>query len=213
MSRNYGMLDASLIANPSPGHVETLVVVSYIPNLLTVLRIAATPVLVMLLKYEMFPGALLLFVLAGVSDALDGYIAKRFHYETRLGAILDPVADKVLLVSCFIFLTVMNHLPFWLLVVVVFRDIVIVGGYLLLVILEGGVKMQPSRVSKLNTVFQISLIMVVLVQLAAGMDVSAVIQALIVLVTVTSVLSGVHYVWVWAFRRGGEVKNAPEQSR
>lgn len=178
-----------------------MVVVSYIPNLLTVLRIAATPVLIMLLTYEMFAGALLLFVLAGVSDGLDGYIAKRFHYETRLGAILDPVADKVLLVSCFIVLTVMNFLPFWLLVLVVFRDIVIVAGYLVLVILEGGVSMSPSRLSKLNTVFQICLIAAVLIKLALGISLAMIISVLIAAVTITSVLSGVHYVWVWAFRR------------
>ncbi|MBS1269818.1 MAG: CDP-diacylglycerol--glycerol-3-phosphate 3-phosphatidyltransferase [Gammaproteobacteria bacterium] len=155
----------------------------------------------MLLKYEMFYGALLLFVLAGVSDGLDGYIAKRFHYESRLGAILDPVADKVLLVSCFIVLTIMKELPFWLLIVVAFRDIVIVGGYLLLVILEGGVKMNPSRISKLNTVFQICLVAGVLIKLAAGMDFYLLIPALIALVTATSVVSGAHYVWVWAFQR------------
>lgn len=189
-----------------------MVVVSYIPNLLTVLRIAATPLLIMLLKYEMFPGALLLFVLAGISDGLDGYIAKRFQYQTRLGAILDPVADKILLVSCFVVLTVMGHIPFWLLVVVVFRDIVIVGGYLLLVILEGGVKMSPSGISKLNTVFQICLVASVLIKLAAGIQLGVVIPVLIAIVTVTSVSSGVHYVWVWAFRRGG-VGEAPRQAK
>lgn len=185
-----------------------MAVVSYIPNLLTVLRIAATPVLIMLLKYGMFPEALLLFVLAGVSDGLDGYIAKRFHYQTRLGAILDPVADKVLLVSCFVMLTIMGHIPFWLLIVVVFRDIVIVGGYLLLVIVEGAVKMSPSRVSKLNTVFQICLIAGVLIELASGLEFDVALRALIALVTITSVFSGAHYVWVWAFRRDGEAESA-----
>lgn len=180
---------------------RTLVVVSYIPNLLTLLRIAATPVLIMLLTYEMFPGALLVFALAGISDGLDGYIAKRFHCETRLGAILDPVADKVLLVSCFIMLAVMNHIPFWLLVVVVFRDLVIVVGYLVLVILEGGVNMSPSRISKLNTVFQICLVAAVLINLASGVALPMAVPVLIAAVTATSVLSGVHYVWVWAFRR------------
>lgn len=178
-----------------------MAVASYIPNLLTLLRIAATPVLIMLLTYEMFQGALLLFVLAGVSDALDGYIAKRFGYQTRLGAILDPVADKILLVSCFIVLTIMGYLPLWLLLVVAFRDIVIVGGYLLLVILEDSVTMSPSWISKLNTVFQICLVAAVLVTLASGLELPMVISALIAAVTVTSVLSGVHYVWVWAFQR------------
>ncbi|MDZ7842457.1 MAG: CDP-alcohol phosphatidyltransferase family protein [Gammaproteobacteria bacterium] len=187
-----------------------MVVVSYIPNLLTMLRIAATPVLIMLLNYEMFPGALLLFVLAGISDGLDGYIAKRFHYQTRLGAILDPLADKLLLVSCFIVLGVMGHIPFWLLVVVVFRDLVIVVGYLLLVILEGGVNMNPTSISKLNTVFQICLIAVVLINLAVDLALPLLIPVLITAVTVTSVLSGVHYVWVWTFRRDAHARGLDE---
>lgn len=178
-----------------------MVVVSYIPNLLTLLRIAATPVLIMLLTYEMFAGALLLFVLAGISDGLDGYIAKRFHYQTRLGAILDPLADKLLLLSCFVVLGIMGHIPFWLLVVVVFRDLIIIVGYLLLVILEGGVNMSPSGVSKLNTVLQICLVAAVLVNLASGVELPMVVPVLVAMVTATSVVSGVHYVWVWAFRR------------
>jgi len=184
---------------------------SYIPNLLTILRIVATPVLIMLLKYEMFAAALLVFVLAGVSDGLDGYIAKRFQCQTRLGAILDPVADKVLLVSCFIVLTVLEHLPFWLLVVVAFRDIVIVGGYLLLVTLESDVKMKPSLVSKLNTLLQICLVAAVLIKLGAGLSVGYLIPALIALVTVTSISSGIHYVWVWTFSwSSGALHQDPE---
>jgi cardiolipin synthase len=196
-----------------PDTLETVVVLPYIPNLLTLLRIAATPVLIMLLNYGLFSQALLVFVLAGVSDGLDGYIAKRFNYQTRLGAILDPVADKVLLVSCFTVLTVMNHLPFWLLVVVVFRDLVIVGGYLLLVILEGGVKMNPSGISKINTVLQICLAAAVLIKLATGVEVPYLMPVMFGLVTLTSVLSGGHYVWIWAFRRGETAKDAPGQDR
>lgn len=173
---------------------------SHIPNLLTVLRIVATPVIVILLKYELFPQALLVFVLAGVSDGLDGYIAKRFNYQSRLGAILDPVADKLLLVTCFIVLTVMTYLPFWLLVVVAFREIVIVGGYLLLATLEDEVKMSPTLVSKLNTVLQICLVAAVLIQLGFGLTLGYAVPSLVVMVAVTSVLSGIHYVWVWTIR-------------
>lgn len=158
----------------------------------------------MLLNYQMFTWALAVFVLAGITDGLDGYTAKRFQQQTRLGAILDPVADKVLLVSCFIVLTVMGFLPFWLLVVVAFRDIVIVGGYLLLVILEGGVSMRPSRISKLNTLFQICLVAAVLVRLALELDLTLVLWILIALVTATSIGSGAHYVWHWAFLRAGD---------
>lgn len=177
----------------------------YVPNLLTLFRIAAAPVLVLLLKYGANDLAVVLFVAAGVSDGLDGYIAKRFNYQTRLGAILDPVADKLLLVSSYVMLTLLGHLPFWLLVTVVFRDVVIVGGYLVLVTLNGSVHMQPSIVSKLNTVLQITLVGVVLVAAAQWLSIPWLTSTMIVLVTITTVLSGVHYVWFWGFRRDSAV--------
>lgn len=178
-----------------------MTVVSYIPNLLTVLRIAAVPALILLLTYDMYKASLLLFALAGISDGLDGYIAKKYHYQTQLGAILDPVADKALIISCFVMLTVMNQLPFWLLVTVVFRDVVIVGGYVMLISLQDEVSMQPSLISKLNTVFQICLVGLMLVQLAFSFQATYLMWALIIAVVVTTIWSGVHYVWVWGFQR------------
>ncbi len=180
--------------------------VSYIPNLITILRVAAVPILILLLKNEYFEPALLLFVAAGVSDALDGYIAKKYRVQSQFGAILDPVADKILLVSCFVMLTLLDHLPFWLLVIVVFRDVLIVGGYLVLVMLGTSVQMRPSAVSKLNTLFQICLVSLVLARLAGWIDLSIVVESLIILVAATSVLSGVHYVWVWGFGKEGIAK-------
>ena len=181
-----------------------MTVLPYIPNLLTVLRIVAVPVLIVLLTYEMFEAAVLLFGLAGISDGLDGYIAKRYHYETRLGAILDPVADKALIISCFVMLTILNYLPFWLMVTVAFRDVVIIGGYVVVVLLQGEVKMQPSRVSKLNTVFQICLVGWVLIQLAISVHIPYLVWTLVIAVTVTTIWSGVHYVWAWGFHRTTE---------
>lgn len=164
------------------------------------------PILILLLKNEYFEPALLLFVAAGVSDALDGYIAKKYRVQSQFGAILDPVADKILLVSCFVMLTLLDHLPFWLLVIVVFRDVLIVGGYLVLVMLGTSVQMRPSAVSKLNTLFQICLVSLVLARLAGWIDLSIVVESLIILVAATSVLSGVHYVWVWGFGKEGIAK-------
>ncbi len=183
---------------------------SFIPNLLTLLRAAAAPVLIVLLEDRAFDLALLLFILAGVSDGLDGYIAKRYHFETRLGAILDPVADKALLVTAFVMLTILGIIPLWLLVTVVFRDVLIVSGYLVLVTLNGNVPMQPSFVSKLNTVMQISLIAVVLAEQARWLDVPNLSSLLIACVFVTTVISGAHYVWVWAFGRQGGIADKPE---
>lgn len=150
--------------------------------------------------------ALLLFLAAGVSDALDGFIAKKFNFESKFGAMLDPVADKILLVSSFVMLTLLGHLPFWLLVIVVFRDILIVGGYLLLVTLRESVQMRPSIVSKLNTLFQICLVGFVLAQLAGWVELAPLREFLIVLVAATTVLSGIHYVWVWGFGKEGIAK-------
>lgn len=180
--------------------------VSYIPNLITVLRIAAAPILVLLLDSQAYNLALIVFLAAGISDALDGFIAKSFDFESEFGAILDPIADKILLVSSFVMLTLLGHLPFWLLVIVAFRDILIVGGYLVLVMLRESVQMSPSVVSKLNTVCQIALVGLVLGQLAGWIDMQLVIDALIVVVALTTVLSGIHYVWVWGFGKEGIAK-------
>ncbi len=178
---------------------------SFIPNLLTLLRAAAAPVLIVLLEDKAFHLALLVFILAGASDGLDGYIAKRYHFETRLGAILDPVADKVLLVSGFVMLTILDLIPLWLLVTVVFRDVLIVGGYLVLVTLNGSVQMQPSAVSKVNTVMQISLLAVILAQQAQWIAIPMLTTVLVSGVFATTVISGAHYVWVWAFGKHSDV--------
>ena len=155
-------------------------VVSYIPNLITVLRIAAAPVLILLLDSEAYELALIVFLLAGISDGLDGFIAKKFNFESKFGAMLDPIADKILLVSSFVMLTLTGHLPFWLLVIVAFRDVLIIGGYLVLVMLREPVEMRPSVLSKLNTVFQICLVGLVLAQLAGWVELRGLVDFLIV---------------------------------
>jgi cardiolipin synthase len=180
----------------------------YIPNLLTLLRVAAAPVLIVVLEERAYNLALLVFIFAGASDGLDGYIAKRYRCETRLGAILDPVADKVLLVSAFVMLTFLDLLPLWLLVTVVFRDVLIVGGYLVLVILDGTVHMRPSLASKLNTLLQILLVAVVLAQHADWLPLASMIDPLTLLVFATTVVSGAHYVWVWAFGRHSNIRQS-----
>lgn len=182
------------------------IVVSYIPNLITVLRVVAAPLLILLLKYGNYELALLLFLIAGISDGLDGYIAKKFNVQSQFGAMLDPVADKILLVSCFVMLTLLGHLPFWLLVIVSFRDVLIVGGYLVLVMLKVTVQMAPSIVSKINTVCQICLVGLVLAELAGWVALGSVVDLLIVVVAATTVISGIHYVWLWGFGKDGIAK-------
>jgi cardiolipin synthase len=169
---------------------------SHLPNIITIARIALVPVLILLLKDQDYAAGLIVFVIAGASDALDGYLAKRLNVQSRLGAILDPVADKLLLVSAYVMLAVLGHIPFWLVLVVVFRDLLIVGGYMLYTSHAGPVKMRPSILSKLNTLMQIALVAVILAQQAAGLA-WPLAGVLVYAVLVTTVVSGAHYLWSW----------------
>jgi cardiolipin synthase len=174
---------------------------SQLPNLLTLSRIALVPVLILVLKDSDFTAALWVFLAAGISDGLDGWIAKRWRYTSRFGAILDPVADKLLLVTSYAMLTWLDLLPFWLVLIVVFRDLLIVGGYLAYTSMVGTVKMSPSQLSKFNTVAQIMLVVAVLVHEAIGLNYPLLIESLIYIVFLTTVASGVHYVWIWGVRK------------
>jgi len=173
---------------------------AHLPNILTLLRIAASPVLILLLKNDQYSAALWVCALAGISDALDGYLAKTFRCETRIGAILDPIADKVLIASVVVMLAMNGVLPFWLLLVIVFRDLLIVGGWMLLTMLNMEVTMRPTFISKTNTVFQILLLLGLIVEQSGVLPVADfIIYALMTIVVVTTVLSGLHYVWIWGF--------------
>ena len=183
---------------------------SHLPNVITLARVALVPVLILLLKDQDYTAALIVFVIAGLSDALDGYLAKRLNVQSRLGAVLDPAADKLLLVSTYVMLTVLGHIPFWLVLVVAFRDLLIVGGYLLYTSHAGPVKMRPSFVSKLNTFLQITLVAVILAQQAAGLAWLPA-EALIYAVLASTVLSGAHYLWLWLIKKDIEAAQSDEK--
>lgn len=174
-----------------------MVSISQLPNLITISRIALAPVLILLLKDQEYAVSLAVFVIAGVSDGLDGFIAKRFHFESRLGSILDPLADKILLLSSYVMLTLLDHLPFWLMLTVAFRDLLIVGGYLVYTSMVGPVQMRPSWLSKFNTLVQILLVIVILAQQALALVYPPLVEVLIYAVLLTTVASGVHYIWIW----------------
>ncbi len=173
----------------------------HLPNMITLLRMAFVPLLILVLKDHHYLDALWVFLIAGVSDGLDGYIAKRFGFVTQLGAILDPLADKVLLVSAYVMLALLTFVPFWLVLVVTFRDVLIVGGYLVYTSLYGPVVMRPSRVSKFNTFAQILLVIFLLAERAFGFHVPHVQAALVFAVLVTTIASGGHYLWTWGVVR------------
>ncbi len=188
----------------------------YVPNAITVLRIALVPVFILALNDREYFTALVVFAVAGVSDSLDGFIAKQFNLATRVGAILDPVADKLLLVSAYIMLVVVGHLPLWLVLTVGFRDLMIVGGYLVYSSL-GPVQMRPTYLSKFNTLMQITLVVVVLTQQAGLLPLLSLDWYLMYVVFATTVTSALHYVWIWGVKRHGDTAgsstNAAERRR
>jgi cardiolipin synthase len=137
-----------------------------IPNFITLGRIISVPVIFWLLLSSQNRSAFFVFVFAGVSDAVDGYLAKRFNWTTELGAYLDPLADKLLIVSIFIALGARGELPLWLVIAVVSRDILIVAAVLLAWLLDQPVRIKPLAVSKANTALQIVLAATVLADTA-----------------------------------------------
>ncbi len=174
-----------------------------IPNLLTILRVLLTPVFVVFFMQERLWSALVTFGAAGLTDALDGIIARILHQRSRLGAMLDPLADKTLLVTSFVCLAIKGWIPGWLAVVVVSRDVIIVGG--LAVLSFSGVdireRIRPILISKINTMAQMLLIMAVLGGRAffAGQEspLPMAVDGLVLAVAVFSVLSGGFYILEW----------------
>jgi cardiolipin synthase len=137
-----------------------------LPNFLTLLRIAGIPVFLIFLVDGRYPEALGVFIAAGVTDALDGAIARLTHSKTTLGAYLDPAADKLLLLSAFISLSFMSEVPRWLTVVVITRDVVVVlGFFLLFTMTQETMEVRPSISGKLSTFFQLASVTLVLVSL------------------------------------------------
>ena len=166
-------------------------------NLVTLARLLAVPIIVWLLLSGEYVATFWLFTLAGLSDAIDGFVAKRFDQRSELGALLDPVADKTLIVSVFVTLGVAGHLPNWLVILVVFRDLLIVGGFLLATALTQPINWRPLIVSKLNTALQLVLVAGSLAQLAFGFDAQGTFVVLTYLVGATTVLSGGGYIVRW----------------
>jgi cardiolipin synthase len=169
-----------------------------VANLISLARLIAVPVVIWGILADEMALAFWIFVAAGLSDAVDGFIARHFHEQTELGSYLDPLADKALLVSVYIACGHVHYLPYWLVILVVFRDILIVGGVILLYTLNHRrPQMSPLWISKLNTAVQIVLAAMVLAGGAFDIPPDRVIQALIWIVGVTTALSGVSYLVKW----------------
>ncbi len=133
-----------------------------LPNIITVLRILCVPVVVWLISSENYFAAFWLFLAAGISDGIDGYLAREWNQRTELGAYLDAIADKALLVSIYVALAMVKTIPAWLTIAVVSRDVMIIGAVLLSWLMDKPVTIAPLKISKLNTVAQISFAAMVL---------------------------------------------------
>lgn len=180
-----------------------------IPNIISFLRILLTFPVVWALLEQQFTLALILFFVAGVSDGLDGYLAKHYHWQSRLGGLLDPLADKALLVSSFLCLGGLGILPSWLVAIVIMRDVLIVSGALIYSIQVEQLNAQPSLISKLNTLLQIVLVLAVVIDRGLFQLPPVLLESLIWSVLVTTVLSGLGYVVEWSRRAIDARKEKP----
>ena len=168
-----------------------------IPNLITLGRILLVPIVVWAILANSMFLAFVLFLVAGVSDGVDGFLAKRFDMTTELGAYLDPLADKALIVSIYLTLGISGNIPRWLVILVVSRDILIVGGIMLSWLMGNPLKIRPLLVSKLNTVAQIAFACVVLGSLGLKYEVPTLQTVLIWVVATLTLLSIAAYLAEW----------------
>ncbi|WP_222937678.1 CDP-alcohol phosphatidyltransferase family protein [Spartinivicinus ruber] len=171
---------------------------SYIPNVLTVIRLLLVIPVALALWWRAYQLAFALFVVAGLSDGLDGFLARRFNWHSRFGAMVDPLADKLLLVVTYIVLTLTAVIPWWLTAVILSRDIIIVSGAIAYHHLVGPYDFKPTMLGKLSTFCQILLAVLLIIHLAMLINLSAWLTDSLMLLTLTvTILSGADYVWVW----------------
>lgn len=187
---------------------------SYLPNIITVLRVILLFPLTYFLLVENYQVAVIIFFVAGFSDALDGYLAKRFSWVSRFGAIMDPLADKALLVLTMAILTINQEISWPLFITVAVRDIYIVSGAYYYHWLLGPYEMAPSKLSKLNTFVQLLLVTTLMVSLGYRPLSEWLINFLIAMTFATTISSGVHYTWVWGKKMRRELgrRNSSEQA-
>ena len=168
-----------------------------IPNAISVARILLTLPVIYLLVERDYGTALWLFAIAGLSDGLDGFLAKHYRWQSRLGGLLDPLADKALLMSAFLVLGATGLIPMWLVVLVVLRDLVIVGGALYYHFRVEDLEAAPTLASKLNTLVEIVLVLAVTLDAGPLPLPDGLLGGLEWLLVATLLASGGQYVWVW----------------
>ena len=168
-----------------------------IPNIITLGRILLVPFIIWAIASSQMEIAFAIFIIAGVSDAVDGFLAKRFNMSSELGALLDPLADKALLVSIYVTLGIWGAMPRWLVILVVSRDIMIVGAVIVSWLFDKPIPMKPLMVSKLNTFAQVALAALVLAALGFGFKSSPFDVILMGAVAILTLLSVSFYLVEW----------------
>ena len=171
--------------------------IANIPNIITLGRIILVPIVVWAIAANQMEIAFAVFIVAGISDAVDGFLAKRFNMTSDLGALLDPLADKALLVSIYIALGIWGAIPRWIVILVVSRDIMIVSAVIVSWLFDKPVQMKPLMVSKLNTAAQVAFAALVLGSLGFGFRLSPYDVILMALVTVFTLVSVSLYLVEW----------------
>ncbi|MEX2473976.1 CDP-alcohol phosphatidyltransferase family protein [Marinobacter sp.] len=172
----------------------------WIPNALTFLRILLIIPFAAALLAAQYRLALGIFFVAAATDAIDGFLARQFNWKSRFGAIADPLADKALLITAYLVLTLTSVLPVWLFALVLGRDLLIVAGGLAFHYWVGRFEMEPSIPGKLNTLIQILVILAIIILLGGLLMPPWVLNAGIYLVAASAIFSGVHYLVVWSIR-------------
>ncbi len=185
---------------PDDTKVNPSTLLSLLPNLITLARLLAVPLMIFVLLEEAYVFAFWLFLAAGISDALDGLIAKQFGAVTEIGAYLDPIADKALLVSVYVTLGHLGTIDPWLVILIVSRDLMIIGGAILFQTLTQSLRMEPLWISKVNTACQIVLALVVLSKSGFGLTQPWITETLTWVVAATTILSGGAYIYKWGLR-------------
>ncbi len=165
-----------------------------IPNTLTILRILLIPLFVTAIIYKRFDYALVLFTVAALTDLFDGLVARIKNQKTPIGAFLDPLADKFLLVTSFIILTLMELIPKWLTITVISRDIIVVTGWIILYLHTGSSKVEPSILGKLSNTLQVITIALIIISVNLNLNLDF-LKILFFLTAITSVISCLHYMY------------------
>lgn len=170
-----------------------------IPNAISIVRIILVVPIAFCLWNQNYLSALILFLVGGLSDGLDGFLARRYHWETKLGVILDPMGDKLMMLTAYLILGWYKLIPWWLVALVIGRDLIIVTGTLLYRRVIGEAKLKPLFISKLNTTVQIVLVLLVMLSQVINIPV-LVTESFIWIVAVTTLLSGYAYINEWGRR-------------